>query len=77
MGAVITKAETQDKLAFLSPFVKPKFAVMDPDVMKTLPEKQLINGIVDAWVHVCEQYLTTKHGAMVPRWICRDSTSHS
>lgn len=33
--------------------------------MKTLPEKQLINGIVDAWVHVCEQYLTTKHGAMV------------
>ncbi|WP_281630508.1 iron-containing alcohol dehydrogenase [Vibrio sp. St2] len=65
MGAVITKAETQDKLAFLSPFVQPKFAVMDPDVMKTLPEKQLINGIVDAWVHVCEQYLTTKHGAMV------------
>ncbi|KJY72548.1 aldehyde reductase [Vibrio coralliilyticus] len=65
MGAVITKAETQDKLAFLSPFVQPKFAVMDPDVMKTLPEKQLINGVVDAWVHVCEQYLTTKHGAMV------------
>ncbi|NOH61385.1 iron-containing alcohol dehydrogenase [Vibrio sp. RE88] len=65
MGAVITKAETQDKLAFLSPFVQPKFAVMDPDVMKTLPEKQLINGIVDAWVHVCEQYLTTNHGAMV------------
>ena len=64
-GAVITKAETQDKLAFLSPFVQPKFAVMDPDVMKTLPEKQLINGIVDAWVHVCEQYLTTNHGAMV------------
>ncbi|WP_076588651.1 iron-containing alcohol dehydrogenase [Vibrio ostreicida] len=65
MGAVITKLETQDKLAFMSPFVQPKFAVMDPDVMKTLPEKQLINGIVDAWVHVCEQYLTTTHGAMV------------
>ncbi|GAK84046.1 alcohol dehydrogenase [Vibrio ponticus] len=28
-GAVITKAETQDKLAFLSPFVQPAFAVMD------------------------------------------------
>lgn len=65
MGAVITKAETHDKLAFLSPFVQPKFAVMDPDVMKTLPEKQLINGIVDAWIHVCEQYLTNQHGAMV------------
>ncbi|MEH0688172.1 iron-containing alcohol dehydrogenase [Vibrio cholerae] len=64
-GAVITKAETHDKLAFMSPFVQPKFAVMDPDVMKTLPEKQLVNGIVDAWVHVCEQYITYQHGAMV------------
>ncbi|EGQ9299821.1 iron-containing alcohol dehydrogenase [Vibrio vulnificus] len=64
-GAVITKAETQDKLAFLSPYVQPKFAVMDPDVMKTLPEKQLLNGIVDAWVHVCEQYITRPAGAMV------------
>ncbi|WP_070966482.1 iron-containing alcohol dehydrogenase [Vibrio sonorensis] len=65
MGAVITKAETQDKLAFMSPFVHPKFAVMDPDVMKSLPERQLVNGLVDAWVHVCEQYITGIHGAMV------------
>ncbi|MFM2586792.1 iron-containing alcohol dehydrogenase [Vibrio sp. TBV020] len=65
MGAVITKAETHDKLPFMTPHVQPKFAVMDPDVMKTLPERQLINGIVDAWVHVCEQYLTNTHGAMV------------
>ncbi len=65
MGAVITKAETQDKLPFMYPFVQPKFAVLDPDVMKTLPEKQLLNGVVDAWVHVCEQYITLPHGAMV------------
>ncbi|MBA5763977.1 iron-containing alcohol dehydrogenase [Vibrio sp. 404] len=64
-GAVITKAETQDKLPFLSPFVQPMFAVMDPDVMKSLPERQLVNGLVDAWVHVCEQYLTFNHGHMV------------
>ncbi|GAM60206.1 iron-containing alcohol dehydrogenase [Vibrio ishigakensis] len=64
-GAVITKKATQDKLAFLSPFVQPKFAVLDPDAMKTLPERQLINGIVDAWVHVCEQYITLPSGAMV------------
>ncbi|HHF3123428.1 TPA: iron-containing alcohol dehydrogenase [Vibrio diabolicus] len=65
MGAVITKKETQDKLPFMSPAVQPKFAVLDPDVMKTLPERQLINGIVDAWVHVCEQYLTLPTGVMV------------
>ncbi|ENM5833166.1 iron-containing alcohol dehydrogenase [Vibrio metoecus] len=64
-GAVITKAETQDKLAFLSPAVQPRFAVLDPDVMKTLPERQLVNGLVDAWVHVCEQYLTLPTQAMV------------
>lgn len=64
-GAVITKSETQDKLSFGSPLVQPAFAVLDPDTMKTLPERQLINGIVDAWVHVCEQYVTTPVGAMV------------
>lgn len=65
MGSVITRAETHTKLAFLAPAVQPKFAVMDPDVMKTLPERQLVNGIVDAWVHVCEQYLTFPADAMV------------
>ncbi|MGF1755231.1 iron-containing alcohol dehydrogenase [Vibrio makurazakiensis] len=65
MGAVITRAETKDKLAFMNPAVQPKFAVMDPDVMKTLPERQLINGLVDAWVHVCEQYITMPTNAMV------------
>ncbi|MFA0154776.1 iron-containing alcohol dehydrogenase [Vibrio sp. 10N.261.46.A3] len=65
MGAVITRKATQEKLAFLNPAVQPKFAVMDPDVMKSLPERQLINGLVDAWVHVCEQYITMPTDAMV------------
>lgn len=64
-NSVVTKAETQEKLAFSHPLVQPQFAVMDPDVMKTLPEHQLVNGIVDAWVHVCEQYLTFPTGALV------------
>jgi NADP-dependent alcohol dehydrogenase len=62
---VVTKAATQEKLGFMAPAVQPKFAVMDPDVMKTLPPRQLINGIVDAWVHTCEQYLTFPADAMV------------
>jgi len=65
MGAVITRKATQEKLAFLNPAVQPKFAVMDPDVMKSLPERQLVNGLVDAWVHVCEQYITMPANAMV------------
>ncbi|QBY03555.1 iron-containing alcohol dehydrogenase [Thalassotalea sp. HSM 43] len=64
-NSVITKSETQQKMAFAAQCVLPVFAVMDPDVMKTLPEKQLANGVVDAFVHVCEQYITKNAGAMV------------
>ncbi|GEA59296.1 iron-containing alcohol dehydrogenase [Vibrio comitans] len=64
-GAVVTKKATQHKSGFLSPFVQPKFAVLDPDSMKTLPERQQLNGLVDAWVHVCEQYITKPADGMV------------
>lgn len=64
-GSVVSKAATQEKLAFMAPAVQPKFAIMDPDVMKTLPQRQLVNGLVDAWVHTCEQYLTFDAGALV------------
>lgn len=64
-NAVLTKAATKEKLAFSSDYVRPDFAIMDPDVMLTLPKRQLVNGIVDAWVHICEQYITSPTGAMV------------
>ena len=57
-GAVITRKTTKEKLVFMSDAVYPRFAVLDPDVIKSLPERQIANGIVDAFVHVCEQYLT-------------------
>ncbi len=64
-GAVITRASTKEKLSFYNPIVRPAFAVLDADVMKTLPQRQLANGLLDAWVHVCEQYITYPTGAMV------------
>ncbi|NDV66610.1 iron-containing alcohol dehydrogenase [Bacteroides sp. 224] len=57
-GAVITKASTQEKLAFNSPLVFPQFSVLDPETTYSLPDNQTANGIIDAFVHVCEQYLT-------------------
>lgn len=57
-GAVITRAETKDKLAFGSPLVYPKFSVLDPTTTFTLPIRQIGNGVVDSFVHVMEQYLT-------------------
>ncbi|KOC90125.1 alcohol dehydrogenase [Winslowiella iniecta] len=57
-GAVITRRATGDKQAFRSPFVQPLFAVLDPVYTYTLPERQIANGVVDAFVHTIEQYLT-------------------
>lgn len=56
--AVVTKAATQDKLSFASPLVYPKFSVLDPSKTYTLPIRQVSNGVVDAFTHVMEQYLT-------------------
>ncbi|ESP95155.1 iron-containing alcohol dehydrogenase [Pseudoalteromonas luteoviolacea] len=56
--SVVSNSDTQDKLPFASAYVQPKFAVLDPQVMKTLPVRQLTNGVVDAFVHTMEQYLT-------------------
>ena len=57
-NSVITRVETKEKLAFASLKVMPLFSVLDPEVIFSLPERQVANGIVDAFVHVIEQYLT-------------------
>ncbi|HIP76023.1 MAG TPA: iron-containing alcohol dehydrogenase, partial [Psychromonas hadalis] len=56
--AVITKKETKDKLSLFNKKVQPAFAIIDPNVMNSLPTRQLSNGVVDAFVHTIEQYLT-------------------
>lgn len=56
--AVISRAETSEKLAFSSDRCYPKFAVLDPETTFSLPARQVANGVVDAFVHTMEQYLT-------------------
>ena len=57
-GAVVTRKATQTKLAFASVHCFPVFSVLDPTKTYTLPTQQIANGIVDAFVHTVEQYLT-------------------
>jgi NADP-dependent alcohol dehydrogenase len=64
-NSVVTKAATQEKLAFGSPLVYPQFAVLDPTTTYTLPPRQIANGVVDAFVHIMEQYLTYPVNAKV------------
>jgi len=57
-GAVISRSELQEKRAMGGPRFFPKFSFLDPTVVATLPERQIANGIVDAFVHTLEQYVT-------------------
>jgi NADP-dependent alcohol dehydrogenase len=64
-GAVITIEATQEKLTLGGSALFPKFSICDPTVIASLPKRQLQNGIVDAFTHVMEQYLTYTHDALL------------
>ena len=59
-SSVITKSASKEKLAFSNPMVYPVFSFLLPEAAATLPPHQVANGVVDAFVHVIEQYLTLK-----------------
>ena len=60
-GSVVTIEATQEKLDFGGSALFPKFSICDPTVITSLPKRQLQNGVVDAYTHVLEQYLTYPH----------------
>ncbi len=57
-GAVVTREDIKNKSPFHSPLLYPQFSILDPSKTFTLPPRQVGNGVVDAFVHVMEQYLT-------------------
>ncbi|WP_158837473.1 iron-containing alcohol dehydrogenase [Polaribacter sp. L3A8] len=57
-GAVITRRETKEKLAMGGPGLFPVFSILDPQVIASIPQRQLQNGLMDSFTHVLEQYMT-------------------
>lgn len=57
-GAVINRSEIKEKRTMGGPGLFPVFSILDPQVIHSLPKRQLQNGITDAFTHVLEQYLT-------------------
>jgi len=57
-GAVVTRKETKEKFAMGGPGLFPKFSILDPEVVKSIPQRQIANGLADAFTHVLEQYMT-------------------
>ena len=64
-GAVVTIGATQEKLTLGGSALFPKFSICDPTVVASLPKRQLENGVIDAFTHVMEQYLTFPHDALL------------
>ena len=64
-GAAITRKETKEKRTMGGPGLYPQFSVLDPEVVKSIPQRQLANGLADAFTHVMEQYLTYPVGALL------------
>ncbi len=64
-NAVISRSEIPDKLGFSSQKLYPVFSILDPETSYSLPDRQSANGIVDTFVHVCEQYLTSDENTPV------------
>ena len=64
-GFVITRKETKEKLASGGPTLFPQFSILDPEVVKSIPQNQLANGVADAYMHVMEQYMTYPMGGLL------------
>jgi NADP-dependent alcohol dehydrogenase len=61
-GAVVSRSEIKAKRVMGGPQFFPKFSFCDPTLVSSLPKRQLANGIIDAYTHTLEQYLTTEYG---------------
>ncbi|MDP4759929.1 MAG: iron-containing alcohol dehydrogenase [Schleiferiaceae bacterium] len=57
-GAVVSRKEIGQKRGMGGPGLFPQFSISDPTVVASIPQRQLANGLVDAFTHVMEQYMT-------------------
>ena len=67
-GAVVTKEEGLYKRAMISEFLRPRFAILNPELTFTLPPHQTASGAADIMAHVMERYFTmTTHVDLTDR----------
>ncbi len=57
-SCVITNELTAEKRSYNDDIARPRFAVMNPDLTKTLPDYQTESGCADIMMHTMERYFT-------------------
>lgn len=58
-GGVIQNEETREKSFSRSPYRIPKVAIIDPDILKSLPLKLTRDSCIDIFSHLIEHYLSS------------------
>lgn len=62
-ATTITNEEDHSKISYRNDFLRPKFAIMNPELTFTLPGRQIANGTVDILMHTMERYFASGSGA--------------
>lgn len=64
-SCVITQVSSKIKAGSHSDLLRPKFAVMNPELTFTLPAWQTASGITDMMAHILERYLSNSTGVEI------------
>lgn len=65
-NSVITRLSDRRKISIRTDYwLRPKFAVMDPELCYTLPAEQTAAGIADMMAHIMERYFTNTQGVEI------------
>ena len=70
VATVITKEEGSYKRSFESEILRPKFAILNPEISYTLPSYQTSCGISDIITHVMERYFTRAQNVDLTDRLC-------
>ncbi len=69
-GSVVTREKEQQKFFFNSDLVRPRFAILNPELTFTLPQYQTAAGVTDIMSHIMERYFTLEENVDLTDRLC-------
>ena len=65
LSSVISDWEAKDKRAWVSSFSRAKFAIVDPELMLSVPREHTLNGVIDTMTHLLEHYFHHENNTVI------------
>jgi hypothetical protein len=69
-NSVITKLDGMHKISLRTTVLRPRFAILNPELTFTLPAYQIACGVTDMMAHIMERYFSTTGGVEVTDRLC-------